>query len=268
MLTAVILTYNEEVILSRCLDALAFTEHILVFDSHSTDKTKSIALEHGAEVITRSFDNYASQRNAALNAVPNETTWILMIDADEIMTDELRKEIQELLENDPQYDLYRVRRRDHYRGKWIRYSSGYPTWFPRLFRKGKVRVEREINEEYIANGTLGNLVEHLDHFPFNKGMSWWKKKHRKYAQFEAKVMLQEIQLPIQFRALFSRDPVLRRKFQKRLSYHLPFRPYFIFIAFFIVKRGFLDGKAGYEFSKLRFRYEKMIEEELRLLRSL
>ena len=258
MLSAVVLTYNEVGILPRCLEGLSFADHVLVFDSHSTDRTREIARDSGAQVIERTFDNYAAQRNAAMASVPEETEWILMVDADEIIGPELRNEILKVLASDPVHDLYRIRRKDHFRGRWIRYSSGYPTWFPRLFRKGKVRVLREINEEYQAEGSSGELLGHLEHFPFNKGMEWWMDKHRRYAEMEARVMLEETRQPIGVRNLLSGDPILRRKAQKRLSYHLPFRPAFVFLAFYFLKRGFLDGRAGLEFCKLRYRYEKMI----------
>lgn len=238
----------------------------MVFDSYSTDQTEEIAHMHGAIVNKREFDNYANQRNAALEAVPERTEWILMIDADEIVTAELQEEILALLAANPKETMFLVRRKDYFRDKWIRYSSGYPTWFPRLFKKGKVLVEREVNEEYKNDGVTGKLTEHLDHFPFNKGMEWWLRKHQRYAEMEAVLMQDEILQPIGLRNLFSRDPILRRRAQKRLSYHLPFRPEFVFFAFYILKKGFLDGKAGFEFCALRYRYECMIKDQFKQLK--
>src|SRR5690606_32418363 len=133
------------------------------------------------KIFQRKFDNYANQRNEGLKAVAKESDWILMVDADEIVTPELKEEIIKVTSSPNETSsLYRVRRKDIFLGKWIKQSSGYPTWFPRLFRNGKVRVEREINEEYITLGSEGQLKEHLLHYPFNKGITWWFDKHNRY----------------------------------------------------------------------------------------
>ena len=151
--------------------------------------------------------------------------------------------------------------------KWIKYSSGYPTWFPRLFKNGKVVVKREINEEYFCRGKVANLQGHLIHYPFSKGISWWISKHNKYSEMEAKLMITEINEKLNFRNLFSSSPVIRRKAQKRLSYRMPFRPLFVFFAFYILKGGILDGLAGYRFCSLRKLYETMIDIKFNELNS-
>lgn len=259
MISAVILTYNEETILDQCLTALDFVDQIIVFDSFSTDNTLEIAKKHKATIIQRPFDNYAAQRNAALQSVPDTCDWIVMVDADEIITKALKQEILKATTNTDAITMYRVRRKDMFQDKWIKQSSGYPTWFPRVFKKGCVTVAREINEEYNTTGKEGVLQEHLIHYPFNKGLTWWFDKHNRYSKMEAEKMLQEVKEPLQLTNLFSKDPIIKRKTQKRLSYHLPFRPQLIFFAFYIIKGGFLNGKAGYTFCKLRFIYETMID---------
>jgi glycosyltransferase involved in cell wall biosynthesis len=259
MIKAVILTYNEETILAKCLKALHFVDAIIVFDSFSTDRTLDIAKSFNAKVIQRTFDNYASQRNAALEAVSDSCDWILMVDADEIVTESLKTEILNTVTRQNAHTMYRVRRKDMFQDKWIKQSSGYPTWFPRLFKNGCVTVAREINEEYITTGTEGLLQEHLIHYPFNKGLTWWFDKHNRYSEMEAQKMFDELKEPVGFNNLFSKDPTLRRKAQKRLSYRLPLRPTLVFIAFYVLRGGFLNGKAGYTFCKLRKTYEWMIE---------
>ena len=252
------MTKDEENILHQCLKALQFVDDIIVFDSYSTDATLQIASEHNTNVYQREFDNYANQRNAALDAVAKSCEWILMVDADEIITEELREEILTEIKIAGKNTMYRVRRKDFFQGKWLRYSSGYPTWFPRLFRNGHVEVVREINEEYLTSGKIGHLKEHMLHYPFNKGISWWFDKHNRYSQMEAKLMLEETQERLKLGELFSKDPVVRRKQLKRLSYRLPFRAHLIFFAFYVLKGGFLDGKPGYQFCRMRHMYEQMI----------
>ena len=264
MTSALILTFNEENIIGKCLDAIDFVDEIIIFDSYSKDKTLDIARKKGAKIVQRKFDNYSSQRNAALKSVSKSTEWILMIDADEIVTTSLKDEIQNIIKDNNAAELYRVRRKDMFLGKWLKYSSGYPTWFPRLFKYGEVYVEREINEEYITNGRIGHLNEHLIHYPFNKGINWWFQKHNLYSEMEAEKMISENRKVLNLKLLFSSDPVNRRKFFKRLSFKIPFRPHLVFFLFFFVRLGFLDGYPGYTFCKLRKIYESMIDVKFKL----
>src|SRR5271155_4475515 len=156
--SVLILTLNEENNLPECIDSCAWSDDIVVFDSLSADRTVEIAREKGARVLERRFDNYAGQRNAALTTVEYEHPWVLMVDADERVPPDLAAEIQSAVAAaGEQVAMYRMRRKDHFLGKWLRRSSGYPSWFGRLVRLGRIRVEREVNEEYIADGR----VEHL-----------------------------------------------------------------------------------------------------------
>lgn len=265
MISALVLTYNEENILGKCLRALHFCDEILVFDSFSTDKTIEIAKSHQANIIQREFDNYSNQRNAALDSISKESDWILMVDADEIVTEELKNEILTVISDPEAASMYRVRRKDIFQGKWIKQSSGYPTWFPRLFRNGEVKVEREINEEYFTEGRESGLNEHLLHYPFNKGISWWFDKHNRYSQMEAERLLLEMDQKLQLRYLFSKDPVKRRKTQKQLIYRMPCKHWIVFFGLYIIRGGFLNGSAGYTFCKLRKTYEWMISLKVKEL---
>lgn len=259
MINAVILTYNEENILDECLKSLEFADEIIVYDSFSTDRTLKIAGKHNAIIHQRKFDNYATQRNEALKTVSNKCSWVLMVDADEIVTKDLKEEILKIPQQSANpVTMYRVRRKDMFQDKWIKQSSGYPTWFPRLFKNGEVRVEREINEEYITSGKEGKLFEHLLHFPFNKGLTYWFEKHNRYSEMEAWKLREESEESIELLDLFSKNPVLRRKVQKRIIYRLPLRHWIVFIGLYIIRGGFLNGRAGYNFCKLRKTYEWMI----------
>lgn len=258
-IVALVLTYNEENIIGKCLSALDFVDEIVVFDSFSTDETENIALAHSAKVVKREFDNYANQRNEAIKYVSENFDWILMLDADEIISPALVNEIKNICNNsDTKETMFRVRRKDMFQNKWIKQSSGYPTWFPRLFKSGNVTVSRAINEEYNSLGPEGYLQEHLIHYPFNKGLTWWFSKHNRYSLMEAQVMINEKKIPITIKNLFLKNPIKRRKEQKRLSYRIPFRPMLIFISFYILKGGFMNGRAGYQFCRLRMIYETMI----------
>jgi len=254
-----ILTLNEEANLAECIDSCGWSDDIVVYDSMSEDRTLEIAKAKGARVVQRRFDNYAAQRNAALTTVQYKNPWVLMVDADERVPPELAREIEMTVGGaGADVALFRMRRKDFFLGKWLRRSSGYPSWFGRLIRLGRVRVEREVNEEYITDGRVLHLEEHLHHYPFNKGIAYWFERHNRYSTMEAIAMSMHndrIVVP----ELFARDPINRRRMLKQLLYRLPLRPLIVFIYLYIVRLGFLDGRAGFYFSRMRAAYEMLID---------
>ncbi len=257
--SALIITLNEELNIARCISSLNWCADIVVLDAHSTDKTAEIAESFGARVFLRPFDDYASQRNFGLNKIEYKNPWVLMVDADEVVPQKLVEELEiELANTSNNICLYRLRRKDFFFGRWIKRSSGYPTWFGRLVRVGRVRVERAINEEYITDGDILLLQSHLYHYPFNKGISAWIEKHNRYSTLEAELLSRRSQSDIRWSDLFSTDPANRRRTLKMLIYKLPGRPMIIFLALYIFRGGFLDGRAGLIFCILRSYYEFMI----------
>jgi glycosyltransferase involved in cell wall biosynthesis len=255
-----ILTLNEEANLADCIESCGWSDDIVVCDSMSEDRTLEIAKAKGARVIQRLFDNYAAQRNAALTTVQYKNPWVLMVDADERIPRELAREIEVTVAGAAaDVALFRMRRKDFFLGKWLRRSSGYPSWFGRLIRLGRVRVEREVNEEYIADGRVGHLDAHLHHYPFNKGIAYWFERHNRYSTMEAIAKMSMHNDRIVLRELFARDPINRRRMLKQFLYRLPLRPLIVFIYLYIVRLGFLDGRAGFYFSRMRAAYEMLID---------
>lgn len=256
-----ILTLNEEANLAECIDSCAWSDDIVVFDSISEDRTHAIAAAKGARIVERKFDNYASQRNAALTSVTYKHPWVLMVDADERVPADLAAEIQARVPAAADgAAIFRMRRKDFFMGQWLKRSSGYPTWFGRLVRIGHVRVEREVNEEYVTNGSIEHLDSHLHHFPFNNGVAYWFERHNRYSSMEAltKAALQtEPVWPLQ--SLFTCDPVARRRILKRLLYTVPLRPVIVFLYLYVFRLGALDGRAGFYFSRMRAIYEFLID---------
>lgn len=255
-----ILTLNEETNLAECIDSCAWSDDIVVFDSISTDRTREIASARGARVIERRFDNYAAQRNAALTSVAYAHPWVLMVDADERVPADLAVEIESCVAAaDPGTVMFRMRRMDFFLGKWLRRSSGYPSWFGRLVRLGHVRVERDVNEEYVADGVVQHLAAHIHHYPFNKGIAYWYERHNRYSTMEA---LEKIRIRgdrVELRGLIASDPLIRRRTLKQIGYRLPLRPLVMFLYFYIVRLGVLDGRAGCYFSLMRAAYEMSID---------
>jgi glycosyltransferase involved in cell wall biosynthesis len=265
--SVLVLTLNEEINIGACLDTLSWSDDIVVLDSFSSDATTRIATEHGARIVQRAFDSYSAQRNFGLREIHYRNEWLVMVDADERMPPDLHAEILEIAAKPPEgVTLCTMRRRDHLFGRWIKRSSGYPTWFGRFVRLGHAWVERPINEEYRTSGKTIKLQQHLDHYPFNKGFGEWFAKHDGYSTMEANMKFEQKQDRTPLVELFSRDARKRRKALKSLIYTLPGRPLLMFVALYIVKGGFLEGRAGLTFSLLRAWYEFMIDCKYRELR--
>jgi glycosyltransferase involved in cell wall biosynthesis len=258
--SVLILTWNEETNLTECLDSCLWCDDVVVMDSFSTDRTCEIATRPGVRFFQRKFDNYAAQRNAGLNEIQYRHPWVLMLDADERTPVELVAEMEQRVSSaDADTVLFRMRRKDFFLGQWLRRSSGYPTWFGRLVRLGRVRVEREVNEEYIPDGKAGYLTAHLHHFPFNKGLGYWYERHNRYSTMEALAKLQHARRQMSVRSLFSGDPIERRRALKLLAYRMPMRPIVVFFYWYVWRLGFLDGRAGLAFSSMRASYELFID---------
>jgi glycosyltransferase involved in cell wall biosynthesis len=259
--SVVILALNEEINLGDCLESCKWCDDVVVFDSYSTDRTCSIAESMGARVIQRRFDNYAAQRNAALNEVRYKHPWVLMVDADERVTGELAEEIANTpVLADPTVSLVRMRRKDYFLGRWLRRSSAYPTWFGRLVRLGHVRVEREFNEDCVTEGVTALLKEHLVHFPFSRGTAHWFERHNRYSTMEARIVLATRgDVMLSMTVLFAKDPALRRQLLKQLAYRTHGRPLLVFLYLYFFRLGLLDGLPGLYFSALRAGYELMID---------
>jgi glycosyltransferase involved in cell wall biosynthesis len=259
-ISVLILTLNEEVNLAECIDSCAWCDDIVVFDSFSTDRTPNIASAKGARFVQRRFDNYAAQRNAALKQVSFKHPWVLMVDADERTPADLVAEMNEAVATaEPDTVLFRMRRKDFFLDRWMRRSSGYPSWFGRLVRLGRVRVEREVNEEYVADGKIGHLRSHLLHYPFNRGVAYWYERHNWYSTVEAVEKVRSRSSTLSLKPLFGSDAIDRRRTLKQIVYRLPMRPSIWFFYLYIFRLGFLDGRAGWAFSRMRASYEMIID---------
>jgi glycosyltransferase involved in cell wall biosynthesis len=267
--SVLILSLNEEINIPGALDSVAAFDDVVVFDSFSSDRTCDIARAYGARVVKRTFDNYATHRNAALTTVEYRYPWVLMLDADERVPRELAQEIEQVTSTtDSDIAIYRLRRKDMFWGKWIKRSSCYPTWFARLLQPSKSHFIREINEDAVSDGKTGYLREHLIHLPFKKGIAFWLERHNRYSTMEARTLLVDKTKSFSFADMFSRDPVARRSALKQMAYRMPLRPMLVFCYLYFGRLGFFDGRAGLSFCLMRTMYEYMIDIKVRELRRL
>lgn len=264
-ISVLVLTKNEEQDLPACLASVAWCDDVIVLDSMSTDRTVEIAKAAGARVIERPFDGYASQRNAGL-ALPFKYPWVFVLDADERPTPALIEEMGNAVKIvGGQVGAFRIRRRDYFLGRWLKHVQVSP-YYIRLIRVGRGRYEREVNEVVTVDGEVLDLTAPFDHFPFSKGIHHWIAKHNVYSSMEALELRKSRSGQVQFsivRALIARDFNERRFHQKELFYRIPARPLAKFFLLYVLKRGFLDGRAGLAYAALQAVYEYFIDLKAR-----
>lgn len=268
MISVVILTFNEAANLPRCLASVAWSDDIVVLDSGSTDDTVGIAERHGARVMVRPFDSFAGQRNHAMEHAGFRHGWVLHLDADEVVPPGLREEMQAIaLAGAKDFPVYRVPSKIIFMGRWLKHAGMYPAYQVRFGLADALRFidhghgQREVQQaEHV-----GTLKHPLDHYNFSKGINDWFARHLRYAEREAQLMRDELLTPVNLVGLFSRNTTTRRRALKRVSMHLPFRPTLRFVYSYLLRAGFLDGRAGYEYAYMLGIYQSFIDYNLRQL---
>lgn len=190
-LFAIILTHNEAQHIVDCIESVRFADHIVVFDSFSTDDTVHLAEKSGVEVFQHEFLDYASQRNAALETVTGRTDWVLFVDADERVTPELTKEIQIAIQN-PHFDGWRIPRYNYIFGRLTLGAGWYPDYQTRLLRLGATRYdpERKVHELVVTDGELGTLKQHFIHLNY-RDLDQFRAKQNRYVAYDAGIMFQQ-----------------------------------------------------------------------------
>jgi glycosyltransferase involved in cell wall biosynthesis len=255
-LAVIILTYNEEANIAQALNSVsAWANEVFILDSLSSDKTLDIARQYSCHIEQNKFENYAKQRNYALDHLAIKSEWIFFLDADEWLSEELKSEISKLITQSPNQNGFFVKRRLVWMERWIR-RGYYPSWQLRLFRFGKGRCEdRAVNEHFMVEGEIGHLQNDFTD-ENRKGVSDWIAKHVDYATREAqelfnKRLVKEYQeIDVSF---FGTQAQRRRWLRYRVWNNLPplIRPFFYFIYRYILLGGFLDGREAFIFHFLQ-----------------
>ena len=272
-ITAIILTFNEEIHLARCIESLLpLTEDIVVVDSLSVDRTVEIAHQYGARVLERAWENnHSIQFNWALTKLdPEQTEWILRIDADEVLTPAL---VSELLRELPRLDRSTAGihffRKIRFQGKLIEHGGIARNKVSRLFRYGRGKSEARWMDEHIKiDGNCLDLSGCIVDDNLNS-VSWWIDKHNNYASREAVDLLN---LKYQFSALDSvsgattKSSISKKRWIKEHLYaRLPLgmRSLSYFLYRYIFLAGFLDGSTGAQFHFLQaFWYRYLVDIKL------
>jgi glycosyltransferase involved in cell wall biosynthesis len=263
MISVVILTLNEAASLQRSLDSVAWSDDVLVVDSGSTDATVGIATAAGARVVSRPFDSFAGQRNFAMETGAFRHPWVLHLDADEVVTPELRDELQALARGAvaAAMPVYRIPSRLIFMGRWLRHAGMYPAYQVRFGRADALRFvdhghgQREVQPPE----QVGTCAAPLDHYNYSNGINDWFARHQRYARREATQAIADAGEALPLAALAGADATGRRRALKQVAYRLPLRPLLRFLYVYVAKAGFLDGRAGFHYAAMIGVYQYMID---------
>ncbi len=266
-ISIVILSHNEAVNLPRCIAAVKGCGDVVVLDDGSTDASQEVARSCGARVVEHPYISFADQRNWAMEHAELQYDWVLHLDADEVMTVEALQEMTDLL---PTLDVNKVGflpRKMMLGDRWLRFSATYPVYVARLVHKQGPRFVMRGHGEVIdaLSDTAVYLREPMLHYAWSKGWEDWQQRHARYAEAEARRLLQE-GTTLCWRDLLAHDDVKRRRALRMLSFKMPFRSLQRFLYSYVLRGGFLDGWPGLQFCWAMARYERMISRELKKLK--
>jgi glycosyltransferase involved in cell wall biosynthesis len=249
---AIVLTRDESVNLDRCLASLGWAAQRVVLDSGSTDGTVAQAKAAGAEVVEEPWRGYGGQRELALRLPGLRHDWVYFVDADEWVSPQLAAELAEVLRA-PDHDGYAQRFRLVFQGRWIRHCGWYGGgWIVRLMRRGATRFgQDDFGERVRVTGTVGRLRHDLVDED-RKGLASWLRKHVRYAELEAARRGAALPLAARWRAFRSARATDARPLARAVAKDLvfpavPARPLALFCYMYLLRLGFLDGRAGLRF---------------------
>ncbi len=273
-ISVIILTFNEEIHLERCLTNISkISNSLFIIDSFSTDKTIEIAKKFNTKIFQNKFINQAQQLQWAINNCDIQTEWIIRIDADEYFTLELINEVKERLTGlNSNINGVILKRRHYFLDRWIRHGDRYPLYILRIWRNGKATVEQKWMDEHIILLEGESIIFKNDFIDHNlNNLSWFIDKHNKYATREAiELLINESRR--EPNGLFTdlkksiSNSSYRNRFFKSFFYKnklLLIRSciYFFYRYFFLL--GFLDGKEGLIYHFLQgFWYRFLVDSKI------
>jgi glycosyltransferase involved in cell wall biosynthesis len=173
-LSVVVLTKNEESRIAKCLESALWADEIIVVDDESTDKTKDIVKRYTDKIFVRKMDVEGRHRNWAYAQAKN--LWVLSLDADEIITPELKDEIIKVLSQNPKENGFTIPRKNYIGDYWVRYGGWYPSPQLKLFLKSKFRYEEVgVHPRAFMDDPCGHLKGDIIHYSYRSLEDFWAK---------------------------------------------------------------------------------------------
>lgn len=227
-----VVTLNEESNIERCIRSVPFASDIIILDSGSKDRTKTLAQSLGARVFEEPWRGFGPQKHRAVELALHD--WVLCLDADEELSSELAQEIHGIMSENfkPQsvpknlngFNGFKVPRRSFYLGRWLYFGGWYPDYQTRLFNRTKLNWSNDILHESVQGADIGILKCDLNHYPF-ENLADQTQTNNRYSSLGA-------------------EKVLKTEHSVRW-WHLVVKPFIKFIELYFVKRGLCDGIPGY-----------------------
>ena len=252
-LSVIIAARNEEHNLPHCLESVRDCGEVLVIDSFSTDRTADVAHSYGAKVVQFHYPGgWPKKRQWAMNTLPSSYDWILLLDADEALTPELKQEICAAIK-EPHIDGYYIKLQMYFLGRRLRHG-GASFYKLALFRRGKGRFECrlreqdasmadiEVHEHVAVKGPTRTLKHPILHRNIGS-LARYISKHNEYSNWESRVLAEQNRVHEIPASLFG-SPAQRRRWLKRKFYRLPGSPILLFIYRYVFCLGYLDGTPG------------------------
>lgn len=218
-ISVIIITKNENQNITDCLNSVKWADEIIIIDAESSDNTIELAKKFTDKVFIRKWNGYSDQKMYALSLAKNE--WVLSLDADERITDELKNEI--LFSDLSIADGYKISRANYFLGRLIRGCGWSHDYQLRLFRKSKTKVtERMVHEGFIVDGKISELKSSMLHYSYRNFHDAMNKINQ-YSTLEA-----------------------QEKYQRKKvnGFTILLNPFIAFVQFFIFRKGFIDGAHG------------------------
>jgi len=271
-LSIVILTYNEELNIEKCLmEAKKLTQNIFIVDSFSTDKTLEICKKYDCAIYQHKFINQAKQLNWALENIEFKTEWILRLDSDEYFLSELIDEMKNRLDTlDENITGIFFKRRVYFMNKWIKHGGYYPTLILRAWRNKKAICEERWMDEHMKLFEGRSITFENDFVDDNKkNLHWWIAKHNNYATREAIEQLNSKYGFLDYQPvkadIFGTQEQKKKWLKEKVYNVLPLgvKPFIYFFYRYIIRFGFLDGFRGFLFHVLQgFWYRFLVDAKV------
>ena len=272
-ISVIILTFNESRNIKDCLESVKnITDDIIIVDSGSTDDTLNISSEYTSKIYFHPFENYAKQRNWALENVEITNEWILNIDADHRLTEAFIQEITNHFQKGIPENIkgFMASRRTIFMDHWIRHGGHYPVYHAVLFRKGYGECEqKEYDQHFIIKGESlvlkGDIIDII-----TDSLSTFITRHNKWASLEANDILNSSK-GNKIVADKHGNVMQQRRYQRMRYYRFPlfWRAFLYFLYRFFFKLGFLDGKPGMIFHFMQgFWFRFLVDSKIYEIRSM
>jgi (heptosyl)LPS beta-1,4-glucosyltransferase len=232
-LSVTVIALNQEANIGECRASVSFADDIVVVDTGSIDGTLEVARAYTDRVLSAPWQGFGRTKNYALDQARGD--WVFSLDTDERVPPTLGEEIRAVVQADGPLAGYRVARKNYFGDRWIRHLGWYPDYTLRLFRREQGRFrDREVHEEVLVNGPVGNLATPLTHYSYRSASEYISRNDR-YARLAA--------------------VELAKRGRRPHPGELLYRPLFSFLHLYFLKRGFLEGATGYTLAVLMSLYK-------------